>query len=329
MDFSKIISRAWNIVKTRRYLWYLGILAASAEGSSGSGSWFRLPASSAPTESPQNIDKSSVLLDKVPQVLGTTDNKIDTFFSNTSNISNYWFIIIIIVGLIILLGILVVYLANSSRAGLIISVFNLEAHKKEETFASAFHKGNKFAWRLFGLDILIGLIIIAFIIAISAPLAIAIIYNLGTGAYIFTGIIAFVGALALIFLVIYLSILSKIASRAMVIDNLKILPAFRQARHLIDHDLKNNFLTWLINFGIGLAYSIVLFFIIIIVLAMLIGPGFIASLAGTGALIGYVIIFGLIFFAATLVVGGIYTSFTSAYWTIAYRAIEYINKKDK
>ncbi|MDO8513488.1 MAG: hypothetical protein Q7S37_03220 [bacterium] len=308
MDYAKIITRAWDIIKKRRYLWWLGILAV-AFASLGS------------------------LTDFLRQVLGSSipREKMARGFILMfgSQLSDVWPLIVIVTGIILLLAILIAYLSNSAHAGLILSVNQLEENQQEETFGSAFHKGTQYAWRLFGLNLLIGLIIFGLLLVVFLPIALALIFQAGTATYVITGIFAFLGLLALIVLSIYLSLSAMLGARTLVLNDVSILVALQRGKKLVRHQLKHTLLAWLINIALYIGFAIVVGIASAVLTAIFVGLGYLASQAGIGVLIGYSIIAVLIFLAILFVLGGIYTSYFSSYWTIAYRAIDYLEKKSR
>lgn len=312
MDFGKIIARSWEIVKTHRYLWWLGALA----GIAGGGSFSNVISSF--DDSPDSSKQKNY------QDLANNLTESQIYHA----LHQAWPYIVVIVGTIILLTILFIYLCNSSRAGLIRATNDLEDGKEphNKPFFDYFQKGKNFVWRLFGLDLFITLTVIGFFIIISLPLTLSLIFKAGTGAYILSGIIIILGFLAAIALAFYLSIVTQYASRILVLKNYPIVKSFKLAQKLARNQLQNSLLALIITIGLSLAFGLAIGISCLIAGGILFGLGYtIYMIANLTAAIIYGVIAGLAFLAALIFANGIFTAFISSFWTITYRAINYLS----
>lgn len=337
MDFPKIISRAWDLIKKRRYLWWLGVLAAFSEGGLGGNGLSSViqtfNRSDLPKNPVPNSSSQGPIIDNLSHIFTESTSKNFNPVLLQRILEQIWPYLIVFFGLSFLILILIIYLSNSSRAGLIISVNDLENDKNDNgptNFISTFHKGTPYAWRLFVLDFLIGCIVFLSILIIFAPLIFSVIFQAGITAYILTAIFAFIGLLAIIVSIFYLSLVVRFASRALVLEDINVAKSISQSRQLIHNHLQNGLMSLLINIVINIVVSAVFVFVTLIICALLFGLGFaIHSISNEVATIIYAVITGVIVLISLWVISGIYTSFNSSYWTIIYRAINYIDKKNK
>lgn len=132
MDYGAIVKRSWDIVKKNRFLWWLGLLALGAESGSGFGGF---PGGGggggyAPPTDYENHDTSQplVMLEKAKsKVLGASDNAVtNDFRTAVSWLGDHWLAVLIISIILTLIYVLIMYIAESAKAGLILSVALIE-----------------------------------------------------------------------------------------------------------------------------------------------------------------------------------------------------------
>jgi len=316
MNFGQIIKRSWQLICKYRFLWWLGILALFTESGFASlpnlnlygfGNAFSQP------EQPSNFTPSDA-----SHILG----------ASTQNFwSNYAILILLGTVLILILVIVILYLSYCAKAGLILAVENYETENKPYNFKIAFCKGKLFFWRLFGLNLLIGLFLFLTFLVLASPVVIALVIS---RALPVLALVVGYGILAAIFsivLVVYLTIALKLAERIIVLENKRVSAAIEQARHLVRIQLGNSLLAWLINLGIALGYVFGLSIALLFVGGILLGLGliiyFIAKIWAAAIFAGIAVI---ALAMALLFVNGIFTAFISSYWTLSYKALQKLAK---
>jgi hypothetical protein len=330
MNFGHIIKRAWQLVWRYRFLWWLGILALFTEGSlgsapnfnfySGGSSLFNGNSNQTPSTIP-NIDGSSLIKD-VPRVLGT---QTSNFFNN--DWGKLAIIIFIVILLLLILCLVIFYFSYCAKAGLILSVNSLEEGKENYNFKIAFHQGRRFFWRLFGMNLLMGLLVFLSIGVLSVPVIIVLVLNQSITSIVAVILYAIFVFLLLFIFLIYLSIVLKIAERALVLNNWGITKSLNFGQKIIKGQFGNTFLTWLISVGLELGYGLALLIVLTCLGAILIILGiiiyFIAKWVGVAI---YCSIFGLALLVLIFALNGYFTAFISSYWTLAYRQIQKLAK---
>jgi ABC-type multidrug transport system fused ATPase/permease subunit len=137
MDFGEVLSSAWKIIWKHKVLWIFGILAScgSANGSIGNfGNNFRW----------------------------TVSAPVDDYFYQIERIPEWQIILAIVVMLIavLLLALLVIFLATIGRIGMIRGTQQANAGIDRLVFGELLSGSMPFFWRVFGLNLLVGLAIV-------------------------------------------------------------------------------------------------------------------------------------------------------------------------
>ncbi len=315
MDYGKIIKRAWQITTERRFLWGLGILAVFAGGGGLRGFSFPSASSSSTNQNPDFDHFQSLAQNWMHDHAATLG-------------------IIVVVFFILLLTLL--YVSLTANAGLMLSVHALEQeHQKILGFKKAYHEGRAYVWRLLGLGLVIGLLMVLVTIALAAPtIALAILVTITQFAIPFAVLMGLAAVGGFIVAVLYASLISKIAERIVVLENKRVIAALMEARRLVHQLFHDAALTWLIGTGVGILASlglmIALMLCLVIVALPLIALGFALYYAAGQAAVVVLISFGVcVFVVLMLIAGGIYASFFSSYWTISFKALRFLQHQQK
>jgi len=201
MDFGYVLKRAGEIIWKFKVLWIFGILASCSQAgsSSGSNSGYRFAS--------QN---------------NTLSYQIEGYF-NQLNPAIITLLVIIGILVIIALVVLVILLATVGRVGLIRGTVKAEQGASKLTFSELWREGLSYFWRVFGLNLVIGLIIIFALVVLTF---LGIILSIGTlGIFL----ICLIPLLCLILPIMWLvSIVIEQANVAMVVENLDIATAIKR-----------------------------------------------------------------------------------------------------
>lgn len=308
MDFGRILRRSWELTIGHRWLWWLGILAAFTEGTTGSIA--RFP-TTVPGSAPTGAGPDP--LTHLIQTWTTTDTQIA-----------------IGLGVVLLLVVLVfAYLSFAADAGLIQSVDQLEVDGTSLGFGPAFHRGRAFVWRLFGLNLLMGVLALT-PLGLLAGILVGLYGALSHGTPLAIGLVllGLIGLLVWLVFVFYLSIVQRLAQRGIVLHGQRIVAAVRGAMTLVRDQVGSAAVTLLVLVGVGLLVGLGLIVALFVVLAVLIALGALIYLATKT--VGTIIYGGIALLALTaalIVWSGIYTTFLSSYWTLSYRALAYLHQQ--
>jgi hypothetical protein len=292
MDFGYVLKRAWEIIWKFKVLWIFGILAGcgQASGSSGSNSSYR-----------------------VSNGNGNIPPRIEQFFNqlDSAQITLMVTIAIIVVLLLIIISIL---LGTVGRVGLINGTMKAEQGAERLTFGELWHDGLTYFWRVFGLNLLIGVIIFVAMLAIFIP---GILLTIGTLGIFLACLLPIVCLLVPVMWAV--SVITEQANVALVVENLGIFAALKRGWQVVKENAGNMIVMALIlMLGVGLLGG----FIIGLPLVVVLTPALIGIAANTAdALRNGLIIAGLLFVAylpVLLLLSGILRAYTSSAWTLTY-----------
>jgi hypothetical protein len=289
MDFGYVLKRAWEIIWKFKVLWIFGILAScgQAGSSGGSNSGYRF--------SGQEINLP-------PQ--------IERFFAQPNPaiiallIAAGFFIVLVLVVLAILLG-------TIGRVGLIRGTVKAEQGAVRLTFGELWRDGLTYFWRVFGLNLLVGVTIFIAIMAIVILMIIPTVFTLGL--CLIPLMCLFVPVMWAVYVVI------EQANIALVVENLGIFEAINRGWRVVRDNIGSMIVMSLILIlGVSLIGGLVIGLPLLIVGI----PAFVGVAAGTTeALRNGLLVSGLLFLVylpVLLLLSGILRSYTSSSWTLTY-----------
>lgn len=322
MDHIKVLKRAFEITWRYRVLWVFGVILALTTGGGGGsggggggngGSGFPSPGG------------RPHVPEIPPQVVG------------------------ILIGIGIALACLIVILivvATIARyvaeTALIRMVDDYEETGEKRSVRQGFRLGwSHTAWRLFLMDLLIGVpVVLAFILLFLMALAPLLLWATKSKVAGVIGTVATIGLVVLIVLLaiavgVVLSLLKHFFRRVCALEELGVIESIRQGYTVVRQHLKDVGIMWLIMVGLGLGWIIVMIpvTILLLVVGVMLGGfpallvGGLASLVFKGAapwiLAGAVglPIFILVMAVPGLFLGGLAEVFKSSVWTLTYREL--------
>ena len=304
MDYSDLLRGAWQVARRHKYLWLLGLFATEGGcGLSGGSS---------------NIRGS----------FGGGDGSLTPDASGFGDwITHNWALLAALLLGLLALGIALWVISIISTGGLIAG--SDAAHAGVPSgLGAAWRAGVRNFWRLFGMWLLVFavalVVVLVILLAIGLPLGLALArgVHLGTGA-----IIAIVLAvLALIVLAIPVAIVAQVvltwASRSLVLEGTGPVNSIRAGWRVFRSNVGKSLMVWLINVGISIAAGIAL----LVPLALIAIPVGVmvyraGSDGGSGAMWAIIAVGGLVLLAILALFKAAFTTFSTAYWTIAYRRL--------
>jgi len=292
MDFGYVLKRAWEIIWKFKVLWIFGILAScgQASGSGGSNSGYRF--------SSQN---------------DAFTHQVELYYNqlNPAIIT-----LLIVVGIIIAIAlvVLVVLLGTVGRIGLIRGTVKAEQGAGKLTFSELWREGLTYFWRVFFLNLLIAVIILAGVIAAVILSAILAVGTLG----IF--LICLLPLLCLIIPIAWLlSIFIEQANVALVVENLDIMDG-----------IKRGWQVFIDNIGSMIVMGLILVIGISVIGGLVIGlpllgvatPAVLGIATGLTDNIRNGIILSVVLFVIylpfLLVFSGVLRAYTQSAWTLTF-----------
>ena len=279
MDYGNILSRAWQITWKHKVLWIFGIFVAL---SSGGGSF---------NSGGGGGNGSSGSGGNFPQ----TDMPLQ--LREFLNSPAFPILIIAFVCLALII-VLVIFLMGVVSTGALIGGIDLAETTGTVTFAQAWALGTSNFLKILGLKIGVGIIgfVAIFIGIICCPLLCLVIP----------------GSVAL-------QVIAEFASFAIVLDKEGVIDSLQKGFNVLKTNFTSALVLGLILFGIGIAYGLIV--AIPIVIAFI--PAIIAVMGSTSEpnimLIGTTVLMFLCLIPVLIVVGGVYTTWQTATWQLAYR----------
>lgn len=284
MDFGEVLSKAWRIIWKHKVLWIFGILASCGGGNSASSN------SGWRTSFQQHGWDYQPMINNIPE----------------------WQIALI-VGIILLvvlvLVVLAVFLSTVGRIGMIRGTVQADRGADRLSFGELFSGSLPYFWRVFGLNLLVGL-----------AFALAVIIVIGGLAITLVGLICIIPIVCLLVPIgWFISVLTEQANIAIVTENLGIMDGIKRGYEVLRANLGPIIVMWLIlGLGVGLVGGL----IIGLPIALLIGPAVIGVISGNEtALGGGLLVTGLCLVAylpVLIVANGILQSYIRSAWALTY-----------
>jgi hypothetical protein len=311
MNQIELIKRAWRITWRYRVLWIFGILLAFTAGGSGGGG---------------GGGRSGTNFANIPS-LGRVPG--------LANVN--WAVIWTIVALCCCLLLLAVILATVVRLVARASLYRMVDRIEEAGAAPAWREGFRLGWssrtfRLFLLDLVVGIpVVVAVILMIAiaaAPVIVLANTSLRPLGIVLTALFGLGFLLLGLLGAAVLSLLNQFWAREVVLGDRSVGGALVGGYALARRALKDVAILWLLTFVIGLAFALVL---LAVVIALLVAGAAVGAAAGFGLYaitrsIALGILAGLPLFLLILIVPigvikGIYLTWESSTWTLAYRDV--------
>lgn len=292
MDYGYVIKRAWEIIWKFKVLWIFGILAGCGQaGRSGGGnSGFRF---------------SSQDVNLTPQ--------IQNYF-NRLNPAIITLLVVIGIIVLVVLVVLAILLATVGRVGLIRGTVKAEQGAGKLTFSELWRDGLTYFWRVFGLNLLIGLIILFALLALAF---LGVILSIGTlGIFL----ICLIPLLCLLIPLMWLvGIIIEQANVALVVENVDIIEAIKRGWQVFIDNIGSMIVMGLI---LVVGVSFIGELIIGLPLLAVAAPAVVGITTGVtenirNGIILSVVLF-LIYLPFLLFLSGILRAYTESAWTLTY-----------
>jgi hypothetical protein len=293
MDFGDVLSRAWRIIWQHKVLWIFGILAGCGGANGGASGNFRTTFQG--NELPPGVQR---------------------FFDQFATLPNWQ--IALIVGAIVLAALVLVVLAiffgTIGRIGVIRGTYDVEQGVARLSFSDLFNDTLPFFWRVFGLNLLVGVAGFFVVIILAVIFIFFTAITLGIGLCFIIPLICLLVPLAWL-----VGVIVEQAIIAIVVENLGLSDGVRRGWEVF----KNNFgsmvvMALILYVGVNLIVG----FIIALPLALVISPIVLGAALGTNQALGRGLLTAAICFVLYLpvliVLSGILRSYIESAWTLTY-----------
>lgn len=300
-DFGNVLTRAWQIVWRHKVLWIFGVLASCGRGGGG-GSGGGGGNTGIQTQGP----------DLPPQImrwLQMIEENLMTFAAVACIV-------------LLLLWALSIFLSTIGKVGLIRGTFQAEGGAERLVFGELFSGSTPYFWRVFGLSLIVAIPVLAGIAAAVAGLvAFAISASRGSDGAVLSLVAIvplFIGCICLLIpLLFVVGMIVRQAERAIVLEDMPVLPAISRGWDVFRTNLGPIILMALILAVLNL----VLGFVIALPIFIVALPAMLAFLAGDGQNWSPLVFMGIViclYIPVSLLLNGIAIAFTESAWTLTY-----------
>lgn len=289
MDFGRILSRAWGIFWKHRALWLFGILAGC--GSSGS---------SAP-----NLQAS--YRENFPL-------EWQRYFRIDFPDWQAALIIGVVLLVVLVLVILAIFLSTMGRIGLIRGTMQIEGGSSSLAFGELFNSSLPYFWRVFGLNLLVGIVVAVLGIMFVLLAIFGTVLTLGVLLLCLIPIICLLAPLSW-----FLSIVVEQSIIAIVVDDLDVLGGLQRGWDVVRANIGPIIVMGLILLlGVGLVGG----FIIGLPVVFIIVPALLGAIADTPrAMGGALLIAGIClvgYLPVWIFLNGMLRGYIETSWTLTY-----------
>lgn len=343
MNHKEILKRAWSILWSYKTLWVFGIILGLTTASGGQRLF------NYTSDKPNRVRQTTPEFSgkSFQEVFEDASKEFEKLF--TEVIPEEWVRTAIIIGITLGCLILLLIIASTifrylSRTSLIRMVDDYEETDTKASIRQGFRMGwSRKAWRLFLIDLLIWIpVIAAFIILFLIILAPLLFWATDSMAAGILGSVLTIGLFVLgVFLAIaviaVLRLLLEFFWRAAVLEDLGVVDAIKYGFGLVRENLAGVGLMWLIVLGINIGYTIIMIPVVILILLTagvisgvigLIAAGTIGLLTSP-LVVGLVVgspIFILLMIIPLAFVEGLRQTYLSSTWTLTFRELRTLEK---
>jgi hypothetical protein len=293
MNYSEVLTRAWQIIWKHKVLWIFGIFAgcASSGGSGGGGGNYNF--SNNTQELPESVQR---FVENVP--------------------TEAWVAIMVgILCLVLFLVVIGVFLSTIGKIGVVRGAVeadqDIESHL---TFGGLFKGSLPYFWRVFLLNLLVGIVIF---LVVAAGILVAIfgtVLTFGLGLFCLLPLICLLIPVGII-----IGVVIDQSAIAIITENLGIFEGLQRGWEVVRSNLGSIALIWLIlDLGIRLIGGLILS----VPLLLFMTPLIVAAISGSdqafgvGAIISAICVIGYLPFL--IVLSGMLNSYVQSGWTLTF-----------
>lgn len=295
--YFEILKKALLIAWKNKFLWVFGLLVSLGSGISNMN-W------NMGKVSPENEEQAEKILNFIQQ-----NPKI--------------FIGIVFAAILLMMFFL--FLRIMGNAGIIKAASDIAVYS-QSTVKNIFKEIKKYFWPLFLVEAIVGMTILAVVLAMLIP----VLYLFSIKSFVFATVSFSIALIILIPLIILACFIRKYACFYVVIGNIKVKMALEYAYGLFIKNIKESLTMGIIAFAIGIAAIVpILFFIFVsIVIFALLGLLFYVVFAKIGGIT--ILIVGIIFGGLSLLIfSSAYATFMQTAWVLFFQEISLEKQRKK
>jgi len=352
MKHSQILKRAWKILWNYRALWVFGLILALAAGGANpqsTSSW---------RNSNQDIqDRGNTVnwvfeenepfwpqfFDKMDKEMDVARDEFDRLLSGENTKAWETALLraaIVFTIIMIIISIIIKVLGYAAETAVVKMVNDYEETGEKRTFREGWRMGwSRQAWRLFLIDLMIGLpVFIIFVVVMALALTPIISASVGGPTRGVLGLVASIGLMVLFGLFAFLytaifSLVKPVIYRKVVLEDMRVRQSFGEGFRMFGQYWKEYGLLWLIMKGIDLLWPIVMipFTLLIGAIGLMLSGGVALVIGGSAfqnadpsmvwAIMTGIILLLIVAGIPLAFVGGFRRVYQSTSWTLSYREL--------
>ena len=298
-NFGEVLTRAWEIVWKHRVLWIFGVLASCGRGGGGNGGGSGSGGNDGGSGNPPDLPP------QVTEGLQWIEQNIALFF-------------VLLCAIVLLIVLITLAIGAVGKIGLIRGTAQADGGAPSLVFGQLFSEGTPYFGRVFGLSAL--LILPPFVLAmIIAVMVVSGLAASGGDPTTLAGTVPLAICCACLFvpLMFVLGMIFQQAERAVVLDEMGIMPALSQGWELFKKNLGPiivmAIILGVIGFVVGLIVALPIF---IIVFPAAVAYGLGNAQNNTPVILGTVCF--CLYLPILLLLNGILVAYTESAWTLTY-----------
>lgn len=298
MDFGEVLSRAWEIIWKHKILWIFGIMAGCAGGGSGGGNTGYQFSSGDFNGGPPNqfFERTfgSLSEGQIALIIGAI-----------------FLVVLVIIVLAILLG-------TIGRIGLIRGTLQAEAGSESLSFGELFRGSLPYFWRVFGLSLLVGVLVLVVGLVIAALSFGLVAVTLGIA------LICLIPLFCLLAIAVWLvQVVVEQASIAIVTEDLGVLDGLQVGWDVFRENLGTMIVMALILYlGVGGVISFILGLPLLLVVfpavAAVASGAYFESNAVLGGGLAIAALCFVLYLPILIALGGAVRSYIGSAWTLTF-----------
>ncbi len=312
--YRPILRKAWEVTRQNKFLWIFGLFAALA----GNGGVYEILIKGFD----RIVSRGEIFLEKIPWLwqwsIFTWPRLENVYQESPLFVTLFWLLF-----LIVLITLAVIIWLNISSRGALIHCSKKIVAKRKTGLKDGFAIGNKYFWKILGLNVLAKALIFGMLVLVTIPVMFFVASNGGNfGLNLFLYILSFV---LFMILALFVSFMAIYASCFVIINDLPFVEAIRASWRLF---IKNwlvsaeiALLLFLITLGVGAGLLIFSLFYLFPIALLLIAFAYLELNIGFWAII---FLATLGWLTGILWVGAMLSTFQFSTWTILFLEL---NKK--
>lgn len=285
MDIGEVLSRAWQVIWKHKVLWIFGLLAGCT-ASSNAGS------------------------NGVQYTFSGTDLPNGLVYYNLQDWQIALFIVAMI-AIVLIIVVLAIILGTIGRIGLVRGTMQADAGESHLSFGELFRGSTPYFWRVFGLNLLIGLTIFIVMAVLFGFFVLLAVVTFGIGAICLLPLICLIIPIAW-----FVGVVVEQVNVALVVENTGVFEGIRRGWEVVRANLGEMILMGLI---LGLGGGMISFLIALpfafITLPLIFSLAF-GSTPGWG--LGISLLCLVLYLPVLLVLNGALRSYIGSAWTLTY-----------